>query len=610
MKKVFISIYFLIITTVISYAQNVNKMLGDNYFNHLAYVKAIKHYEKALKKDSSNVHILKHLAASYKHTGDFNKAEELYGLLHIQKDTSCMQDYARLLIYNNKYHLADSVLTQFKLSLPNYNKQLIDSLMSAQPDYKVSHAGINTKYSEFRPCFSGNKLIFTSSRDTSKNEYEWNGQPYLSLFTANMTIDGKLCNVRSFSGLDSRYHISSFQHVRNRSTAIFTMNNANAFSINKNADNEVNLGIYMSKRNNGEWQKPAALEPVTGNDFSSAHPYFSEHDDRLYFSSNRPGGFGGNDIYYVEVYSEGTSEPVNCGESINTPGDEVYPFVLPDSMLYFSSDGHPGLGGLDIFSAKIDDDIFNEVRNLGAPVNSSRDDFSIVFNEDRSIGYFSSNRSGGVGDDDIYLVKKIIRPKMMEKRSEVVKVEVPDKQPVSNKLVGLETIGIGGAGINALAIPAGTASGVSSNIPLTIEAITALIESAKAGNGASDEDKLKNLRFRLYNIDFEFNSWEINSEAAKDLDKLADLMWKNKTMTIELSAHTDSRGDNMYNKALSQARADAALKYVLKKRISVNRIEAIGYGEQKLLNDCTDGVDCPEELHKENRRVEVLITGF
>ncbi len=615
MKKVFICLLLIITATKISYAQNFNKILGDNYFNHLAYVKAIKYYEKALLKDSTNLHILKHLAQSYKNSGHFDKAEELYELLRFRKDTTSMEEYTRLLIYNDKYSIADSLMAQFDLSLPTYNRTFIDSLKSIKPQYNISLAGINTKYSDFRPCFYKNYLIFTSARDSSKNEYEWNGQPYLSLFSARLYDNGNLKYAKPFSQIDSRYHISSFQYVEQYSMAYFTMNNNNDAN-STNELNEINLGIYTSKFKKGHWQKPEPVKNITSKEYSSAHPYFSVNEDRLYFSSNRPGGYGGSDIYYVEVYTIGTSEPINCGENVNTPGDEVYPFVCQDGTLYFSSNGHPGLGGLDVFSAKIDDNIFSDVQNLGAPINSSRDDFSLIFKEDQSIGYLASNRSGGKGDDDIYLIKKIKSPKKVEEVSALdsignIQQETSLLASINNNgvVTGTEIIGTP-PDLEIIKTEETTEPELLSNQKLTIETISEIMDKIDISNASPEKDRLKNITFKLYNINFDFDSWEINAEAAKELDKLADLMIKYRRMTIELSSHTDSRGNNAYNKVLSQARADAALKYILIKGISIRRIEAVGYGEQKPLNRCTDGIDCPDELHKENRRVEVLIKNY
>ena len=624
MKKVIIYLLFILSISTLSQAQNVNQVLGDNYFNHFAYAKAIKFYKKALNKDSANTYIIKHLAQSYQHSGNFAKAEELYGILHTNNDTISMEEYAHLLIYNNKYEIADSVIAQFNLTLPNYKKQLIDSLANDEPIYDVVSAEINTKYSDFRPCFSQNKLIFTSARDTSLKEYGWNGQPYLRLFEANMYENGDLKHIKPFTEIDSRYHISSFCYVRNQHLAYFTMNNASYFNTIKDDNKEVNLGIYVAEMKNGNWKKPKPLENVSSKDYSSAHPFYSAHENRLYFSSNRPGGFGGSDIYYTEVTRYGACDPVNCGEMVNTPGDEVYPFVLPNNMLYFSSNSHPGLGGLDIFSAKIDDDIFSDVKNVGVPINSSRDDFSIIFKEDQTIGYFSSNREGGVGDDDIYFIKKIIHPQPVEKPLVVVKTE--EKEDTKITLLNEEEQGDGNDQSEVVPVINTTSVTVQpaiitpvvpvitkpvANKNLTIKSMFEILDKTNIKTATSDKLKdLKNMKFRLNNVNFDFNSWEINAEAAKELDKLVTLMMKHNAMKIELSSHTDCRGNNAYNKVLSQTRADAALKYMLKQGIYLRRITAKGYGEQKLLNHCNDGIDCSEEMHRENRRVEVMITNF
>ncbi len=594
-------------------AQNVNKKLGDNYFNHMAYVKAIKSYEKALSKDSSDVHVLRHLAQSYKNSGNYSKAEELYNILMIENDSASMESYARLLVYNNNYNKADSIISTYQLLLSSYQRSFVDTLKNADPKFKVSTTNINTAYADHRPCFYKNDVIFSTARDTTKKEYEWNGQPYLSLYKAIVSDNGSLKNAKPFSPIDSRYHISSFQYVYNRGLAFFTINNASAFSTIKDANNEVNLGIYTSKYTKGTWQKPKPLKNISNGNFSSAHPYFSASEDRLYFSSNRPGGFGGSDIYYVEVYLEGTSEPINCGASVNTEGDEMYPFVSDEGKLYFSSDGHLGLGGLDIFSSDINDDEFGEAINLGVPVNSSRDDFSIVFKEGEPFGYFASNREGGMGDDDIYAVSMLKKQnKQIEENHEEPKDEdVVKLTEDSVEVDNTELIAVNSA---AAPLPIVSATAAQTNpIPeedLTLESLSNILLESKRTGSEINKSQFKEVKLRLYNINFDYNSWEINDEAALELDKLANMMRKNTTMTVELSSHTDSRGNDDYNMVLSQARADAVLKYVLKKGISIYRLTAHGYGEKKLLNHCSDGVSCSEELHKENRRVEALITSY
>ncbi len=629
MQKVIICFLLTVLISTVAGAQNINKILGDNYFDHLAYSKAIKHYEKALKKDSSNLDILRHLTQSYRYSGNFIKAEELYKILLAQHDTASMTDYTSLLIYNNKYNEADSLIARFNLSLSTYNRSLIDSLLNKKAEYDISLAEINTKYSDFRPCFYKNRLIFTSARDTSKNEYEWNGQPYLSLFYASMCDNGTLKNVKPFTEIDTRYHISSFQYVRNYRCAYFTMNNTSNANISNDGSTEINLGIYVSQQIKGEWQKPEPLENITSNAYSSAHPFFSQTEDRLYFSSNRPGGFGGSDIYYVEVYPGGTTEPVNCGEAVNTPGDEEYPFVSQDGYLYFSSNGHPGLGGLDVFKAKIHEDEFADIQNVGAPINSCRDDFSLIFKEDQSIGYLASNRSGGAGDDDIYLIKKIpLAPKekkvvenitnqtntsISEKTDSLQLPVIPDSQTEAPLLASITQTDIATAETISYVTPAtiiqpekSLAEELLINQDLDLASVSTILEEIYSKSDPAERNLLKDKVFRLY-INFDFDSWEIDAEGEKELDRLVEILMKYRRMNIELSSHTDCRGKNSYNRALSQARADAALKYVLKKGVSIRRIEAVGYGEEKLVNKCSDGVDCPEEMHEQNRRVEVLI---
>ncbi|RYD84927.1 MAG: flagellar motor protein MotB, partial [Sphingobacteriales bacterium] len=345
------------------------------------------------------------------------------------------------------------------------------------------------------------------------------------------------------------------------------------------------------------------------------------------FASDMPGGYGDTDIYVAEVFSDGqVGTPKNLGPAINTLGREMFPFVT-DSLLYFSSDGHYGLGGLDVFeSRRIKDFSFSEPLNLGKPVNSNLDDFSFIIDKERKFGYFSSCRKGGKGDDDIYYFTRI---------------DPPCSQWISGRVTNLKyKMGINQADVKAydpygdvaalvktkedgtykLEVPCGTKYKLEASKPNHTKAEKEVETNKKNGNEIKDVD------FELSNYDdlvkkednmekvdinpifFEFNKWDITTQAAAELDKVVYIMKNFPSIVIKIESHTDSRGKDQYNLELSEKRAQATYQYIIARGIEKSRIESVkGYGETMLRNRCSNNVVCTDEEHQMNRRSDFII---
>lgn len=384
------------------------------------------------------------------------------------------------------------------------------------------------------------------------------------------------------------------------------------------------LEIYSASYENGKWHDVKPFEFNKPNEYNVCHPAISPDGKVLYFVSDMPGGYGKTDIYYCIKQANGKWDaPRNAGPKINTPGEESFPFVDTDGTFYFSSDGHPGMGGLDIFSARGYNDNWDQPVNLKCPVNSPKDDFSVFFSETGKSGYFSSNRDGGNGEDDIYSfapepLKNLVLVVTTKERTEDGKINV-----LADVMVKIAS--------NLNSLPEVISTGMEGKIISTLDCNIAYeLLAAKDGYFAQSKtistecktrhdtlfadfilDKIViNKPIVLKNIYYDFDKWYIRPDAAKELDKLVDILKNNPLINIELGSHCDSRGTYAYNDELSQKRAESAVSYIVSKGIDASRISAKGYGKRFLVNNCTDGVSCSEADHQLNRRTEFKVTSI
>ena len=380
----------------------------------------------------------------------------------------------------------------------------------------------------------------------------------------------------------------------------------------------------------GEWGEPEEL-PFNGDDFSTGHPALSPDGKKLYFVSDRPGTIGNTDIFYVMVNADGSfSEPINLGPEINTKGREMFPYVN-DKKLYFSSDGHVGIGGLDIFEAAFTEEGFEMAQNLGQPINSRLDDFSYIVKEDAQEGYFASNRKGGKGDDDIYSFKRIVpeeAPENLNAISGVVTelvtgdympgalVELMDANRKKLQEFIVEEDGsflfedLDGNTNYILMVSKDKFFNEEQTVAtLENEPITTDIALKRMKEMIVMEDGVKKLKTEM--IYFDFDKFNIRSDASEELDKLVEVMNTYENMVIKIESHTDAIGNAAYNKYLSDKRAKSTRDYLISQGIDASRIaSAIGYGEERPINNCVDGVRCSRQNHQLNRRSEFVIVSM
>ena len=438
-------------------AQSARLKAANKQFENLAYVNAARAYEDFLrldkKKDPAEVQeAYTKLGYSYRALQDTKNAERIYADLireFPETDSKNYLYYAQALAANGKYRDSQKLYSKygekqnedlrgrkFTVSYMDMNRFFQDS-----SSYKVEFLPVNSRQADFSPMYYQNGLAFVSARDETgpvKRVFGWNQTPFLDLYFypdtaelqnnaelaaraaslggSNATTDAveiapveekSLSKTELFSRtLNTKYHEGPMTFFKDQSRIIFTRNNTAKGKSGKSNDGIRKLKLYIAENTKGSWQKVEEL-PFCSNDYSVGHPALSPDDTKLYFVSDMPGGFGGTDIYVVEFKDGQWSSPVNMGKEINTEGNEMFPFVDENSNLYFSSDGHEGLGGLDLFYAELREGVaFKGVQNMGYPINSEKDDFGLIATKNRTSGYFSSNRKRGVSDDNIYSFRR------------------------------------------------------------------------------------------------------------------------------------------------------------------------------------------------------------
>ena len=632
-------------------SQNKSKLLekADSFFDRMWYAEAAELYGQVLGKGRENhtFEIIQRAGDSHYFNTNMERAYHWYTILYEQyKDKMSVDNifkYAHSLKGTGKYARSKRLMRLYnrKKQSPNpsrainlkANEAIMDELLSSQRNFDIFNLKINSKYSEFSPMFyDENEVVFTSANDTSifnTRKYKWNDQPYLDLYVAKINKETQeLRDAIKFSKkVNTKYHEASVTFSPDNKSMYFTRNNFGK-KLKRDKKGVNHLKIYKSKKINGAWTEAIEVS-FNSDDYSTGHPALSPDGKLLYFVSDMPGSIGQTDIFVVNVFSDGSfSEPRNLGPSINTERKEMFPFVN-DKKLYFSSNGHIGLGGLDVFEVAIDEEGgFLEVKNVGQPVNSNKDDFSYIVDEKTQRGFFASNRRGGKGDDDIYSFKKLIVEEVPVNLNAIAGVVTElvtgdimpkalvillDKNNIKLKEMVAEddgtflfedlegdtkyTVKITQGDYFNEEIQVSTVDNEKVNIEIAMRRLKEMI---------AVEDGIRKLKTEM--IYFDFDKFYIRKDASQELDKLVQVMTEYPNMVIKIESHTDSRGPKVYNKYLSNRRAKSTRDYIISKGIDPRRIQsAIGYGEERLINECNGAVRCAESKHLLNRRSEFII---
>ncbi len=604
--------------------------LADKFFENFGYVKAIELYEKAAAKGDSSVHVLTRLGDAYYNNSNSDKAALWYGEAlkqHKKIDAEYLYKYIQSLRSIGKYEEADkwfkelSAVQQGDSRLKGYNPDEVDiynKLTNKSNDVvKINNLNINSEKSDFGSYLYDDILYFASSRGDDKKVYSWNQEPFLDLYQAKLHRGDSIPKFEDVSeiisnDINSEYHEASVAITNDGKTMYFTRDNVNKRKrLKYDKEGTTHLKLYKAKWIDGAWNDIEEL-PFNDEVYSTGHPALSPDNKTLYFVSDREGGIGQTDIYSVEIKPSGSyGSPQNLGESINTEGREMFPFVSKDSTFYFSSDGHLNLGLLDIFKSNFLKNNNSEPENLGSPYNSGYDDFAFFINSNSDSGYFSSNRPGGKGSDDIYSFgtspcEQEISGVAKDAKTNMILTGVTVRLINETGKV-LEEIVTKAGGKYMFKVDCDKTYTLVGNKPDYKEDKRSTTTDGISGTVTSVDLKLTPLiidsQIVINPIFFDFDKSNIRTDAQYELENIVDVMRKHSDMVIKIESHTDSRGRDNYNLKLSDRRAKSTRDYIISRGIDPSRIEsAIGYGETQLLNECANGVKCTEEEHQINRR--------
>lgn len=615
----------MLLLSAFSFAQKPTVKLANHLFEKKSYVKAAQMYEK-LKPTKE---ILQNLGDCYYYNSEMRDAVRSYGLLFFTHKDSIHPNYyfkyAQALMGTDNYVKADSVMGIYK-KYPVDTQIFITNLISNVPyNYTLQMMSKNTSNGDFGLSFYGDKVAFASYRVVKGENYNWNEKPYLDLFSASISDAGLLEKVEPFpEEINTKTHESSATFSSDLKIMYF----------NRTGDKQVQVGeekfasvrIMRAEFVDGKWTNVTEM-PFSNENYSTIHPHLTKDGKKLYFSSDMPGSMGSFDLYVVDVNEDGTyGTPTNLGETINTIHREQFPYISDDGLtLYFASDGHQGMGGLDLFFSKSYDNVYAKPMNLGHTLNSSADDFGYIVDEKTNAGYLSSNRKGTdnlysfkrTENEEKYIVEGNVRDKNSKELLPGTTVSLYDE---NDKLVGRMVVGADAdyvfntepntvyriEAIRDFYIPHSEIfrTNEDGKMRYTIELFVECYDDAEEIITRRQDGRVQIV---LENIYFDLNKYDIKPEAARVLDGLYNLLIKYPEMVIELGAHTDSRASDTYNLVLSNRRARATLEYLVSQGINRNRLRAKGYGEAVPLIKCANVKGCSEYEHSINRRCEFII---
>ncbi|WP_040282320.1 OmpA family protein [Psychroserpens damuponensis] len=629
MKKILTLITIAALSSFSLIAQNASTKKADKHFNKFEFVEAAKDYTKIVENGKGDSYVYSQLAESYYNVFNTIEAERWYAkALESSQSPDMIFKYSQMLKANGKYEESNVQMTKFAKMRPsddraiafNKNPDYLPKILEKGKKFNIQNLGFNTKYSDFGGTLNDGKLYITSARNTSRKTYGWNEEPFLDIYELAKGEDGSYQAAALVENkVNTKYHEGLVSFSPDGKTMYFSRESyfENEFEKDSLTNyKKSQLQLFKATKSGDTWGNVEGFS-INSKEYTVKNPSVSTDGKTLYFASNMPGGYGLFDIYKAAINTDGSlGEAVNLGQKVNTQGQEMFPYISNNNTLYFSSNGHLGLGNLDVFYTKEIDGKMAPVRNVGIPINSNADDFAFSLNEDSEEGYVSSNREGGLGGDDIYGIKKL--------------------QPLCDVLItGTITDSKTGNPINASSVtmyddqgnmvlskvtnPDGTVEFIvecdkASELEVTMDGY----ESQKVTVAASQEeevevsvllDPIEDIvgpeTINLNPIYFDFDKSNVTAQAAFELDKLVQIMNKYPELVINATSHTDSRGNAPYNEKLSDRRAKTTVQYVISKGIDKLRITGIGKGESELKVDC--GSNCTDEEHQLNRRSEFII---
>jgi len=627
----FILLTLVILFTSVSFAQKKEVEKANKEFDKFAYIDAREIYLKVVEDGYTSAQIFKNLGDTYYWNSDYDNAAKWYQRLvnEYPNEAEAMYYYRAAQSLKSLGHdeVADELMEAYIRK--GGDPKIIQATNTSFLEYEVElqKVSVNTDNSDFGSAFYGNKLVYASATIQTEGDkiHEWNQQPFLDLFEADMDENGMLSNPTKLNGeVNTRFHESSAVFTKDGNTMYFTRNNFIDGKKGRDKEKTIRLKLYKATKNSETYWTNIEELPFNSKEYSVAHPALSLDEKRLFFSSDMPGTTGMSDIWYVDILEDGTyGTPMNV-TALNTEARESFPFISENNNLYFASDGRGGLGGYDVFMVPMGDDGMpdGEIKNLGAPTNSNKDDFGFIINERKRIGYVSSNRDGEKGSvaDEIYRVQERCEVTIAGTITSNV-----NNEPVANATVTL-------LDENSIVVKTMTADANGRYSFDNLAECSSVYIVRAIGDGCEYNEKLVTTptasgtvmadlvlecdpcppndlgcRLKLEPIYFDFDRYNIRPDAEIELAKILAAMRQYPELIIHIESHTDSRGNDAYNEALSEKRAQSTLEWLVGKGIDRSRLSARGYGEYQLTNQCSNGVECTEEEHQLNRRSMFII---
>ena len=621
---------------------------ADRDYNDYRYNRAQSAFLQLVRDDAdfTDKKVIQSLADTYFFNSQYNQSYTWYRkLISLYPEDIKSIYYLRASISarsNENYAIADRYMQQYfamekgtvieDLYVEDLN--YLDSIADLRPKYIVETTKINTDQSDFSSAFFGeDKLVFSSTYQASgQRDYDWTGEPFLDLYIADIGDEGQLENTQQIEGdINTAFHESSAVFTKDLDRVYFTRNNYKNGKKRADRKNTVRLKLLTATvDDDGNWSDVEELS-FNNDNYSVAHPALSLDGKKLYFASDMPGTTGESDLWYVDIYNDGSyGDPINLGQKVNTEGRESFPYVADDGNLYFTSDALVGFGGFDVFKAELSDSgIARDPENMGLPINSAGDDFGFLLQTDTNTGYISSNRDGnrGSASDQIYYFK----PSKC-----VVEITGLVKDSNTGNLMPGATVKLLDMGMNIIAeqivqqdarysfpeeVECGeayyliTENGLAYSVaettfvaPTTSQSVSVdmAIETFSQDCPPYDLGCLLGLN----PIYFDLNKYFIRPDAEIELTKVFNAMIRFPELIVRIESHTDSRSPQSYNLRLSQNRATSTRNWLIQRGIAPSRLSAVGYGESQLINRCADGVPCTEAEHQLNRRSMFIIENY
>ena len=618
MRNLYVTLSFVMVSGILS-AQNQYTKTADKLFNRYEYVDAAKEYLKLAEGSKADNYVYKQLAESYYNVFNTKEAVKWYAKVVEQKqDAETYYKYAQMLKAEGNFKEADKQMQQFAQLAPNdqrakafkSNPNYLPELQGQAKLYNIVKSDVSSDKTDFGAVLTNdNNVYFASARNTSKRNSNFNEEPYLDIYRATYNANGTISDAVAVDNLNTKWHDGPVSITSDGNTMYYGSESFNEKEFTKDKEKNAKFGkiyLYKATKEGDNWSNVKPL-PFNNRGYDVRNPSISKDGKTLYFSSNMPGGFGGEDIWKVSVNGDEYGTPENLGAKVNTEANESFPYITDDNILFFSSNGKQGFGGLDVF--RMDLTKGSDAMNVGEPVNTSKDDFAFTYNAAKKVGFFSSNRDG---NDDIFKADPICNVQALVRVKDAKTGKVIEGATVmlvdeKQKTISNQTTAVNGE----------TSTGVMCNTAYSAQVSKSGYESGvfevkKAENEQVVVEALLNpimpiiteTEVILQPIYFEFDRSNITAEGAAELDKLVIVMNEHPNMVIFAKSHTDSRGSDKYNMNLSDRRAKATVQYLISKGIAKDRISGQGFGESEPKVACKP---CNEEQHAQNRRSEFLI---